>query len=78
MKMNSKKLTPYHLTQLAVLIILFVIFLLLAAWTYSTYFVAQHTQESKPATKEDIEKIYGTTVEVEESDKTTIEGIYGN
>jgi predicted PurR-regulated permease PerM len=36
--MNSNKLTPHHLHQLIICILLFVVFIVAAAWIYSSQF----------------------------------------
>lgn len=77
--MNFKSLTPLYMYQLIILTLIFIVLLVITSWIYSIE-LRESMRESAPppATKEDIERIYGQTVEISESDKARIEAIYGN
>lgn len=77
--MTSNKFTPFHTHQMIIYVLIFIILLIASAWMYQTSFVERVSEsEYTPATKEDIELIYGQTVEIHEDQKATIESIYGN
>jgi cbb3-type cytochrome oxidase subunit 3 len=79
MNMNSNKLTPHHLYQLAIFGLLFVVVLIATAWIYNTQYRERMNNEEKPfVTKEETEAIYGKKVDIDASSKAKIESIYGN
>jgi hypothetical protein len=78
MKMKSNKLTPHHVSQLAILIILFVIVIVAAAWVYKKQIYTIIEQNRKPVTKQEIEKVYGEKINLSDESKIKIESIYGN
>lgn len=64
--------------QLAISIILFVILIVAAVLVYKNYYQPEQVDMPRPATKEEIEVIYGATIDISDSDKKTLESIYGN
>ncbi len=81
MKMNSSNPTSPHIYQLIMLIMLFIVLLVAAAWMYNMQIskVMMEEEQPTPVTKEDLEKIYGQEgVKMSTGEKATIESIYGN